>query len=144
MRNTLHEYVIEMFDDGTLENTFCIKCNNYAKLTNRAPRLGDFIECDEEGNVLERPKPYRKWLKSWQGEDGFEDCERYQAAQKKIIFKGDWEVDEDGENYIFLRDANRTLVQFRKRDMTFRDEYGKEITRIEDLPREVEFKNDVI
>lgn len=54
------------------------------------PKLGDLIECDLEGNILEEPDLYEHWL-AFSGDypDGdWGSCKAYQEAQERVIFEG--------------------------------------------------------
>jgi hypothetical protein len=145
MRPTLHDYVEHLNEaqrpDVIMEymaNAFR-KTLKFAKLTNRTPRLGDFVPCDENGNVLKKPE-----LLEGETYDGYKYHSRnhkYKKALNRVIFSGDWEVTKLG---------NSTWVQFDEwleflfsidGECTF---YGKPINRIEDLPLEIEFKDGVI
>ena len=59
MRPTTNEYVIGFDSDAKTTRDaltdFAEKVTIFAKLTNRAPRLGDFVPTDEDGNVLKEP-----------------------------------------------------------------------------------------
>ena len=43
-----------------------------------------FIPCDEEGNVLERPLH----IEQYEGDTYDLDCEQFQEARKRVLFKG--------------------------------------------------------
>jgi len=153
MRPTLHEYNLKKLSD--LDCTAISDVLNFTKITNRAPELGDFVPCDENGNVLEEPKNYDKWL----SEDYYTEvettwirnCSRYQAAQSRTIFKGEWDATHE-QYYTFVIDRSlRIRITFcdDQCDVSTWDIDGDffedlEIHRIEDLPREIEFKEGVI
>jgi len=143
MRKTLHEFVIDVYDkaDATLEScaTALDYVNDYAKLTNRAPRLRDFISCDEQGKPITLSERGEK-----SEHERVEEQNRYQEAQDRVIFKGDWEVE--------LNDSDLVRIRHKKEHVRLSFTMGQcydfrtsfLITRIEDLPREVEFKEGVI
>jgi len=143
MRPTTNEYVIEI---GKSDEAFMICWMNiqtYAKLTNRAPRLGDFVPTDEEGNVLEKPD-----IHSLDHSIAVALNNEYQAAKDKVIFAGDWKVEPllGGAVDIFNKEQD-WKVRFDEYGDVIVIAYGKypyKLTRIEDLPREIEFKNGVI
>lgn len=72
-----------------------IAIEKYAKLFSQNLTLGMFIPCNEDGEVLEEPKPFK---------DG--DCEdqnravtqirkdTYQAAKERVLFEGEFLFDE--------------------------------------------------
>ena len=164
MRKTLHEY-IDGFDSDARSTRdaltdFAENVTNYAKLTNRAPRLGDFIECDEEGNVLEEPQEFEyifglgdKPRKLVIDPKYQTDLEKYQAAKSRVIFKGDWKVvkgSNSNHTRIYCEQLNTTIdfewsgVSLIRTDRSGFVLQRGAIDRIEDLPREIEFKDGVI
>ena len=153
MRPTLHDYNLQKLSE--LDCTAISDVLNFTKLTNRAPRLGDFVPCDEDGNVLEEPKNYYS----------LGNCKEYQAAQDRVIFAGDWEVVETGfdtlthhylDSEYLGKSYNLTVISNGTHNIEFRDNdcgvwlsnknhIGElQINRIEELPREIEFKDGVI
>ena len=147
MRPTLHDYVIEQQNRGLFVNENVSDklylCYNFANLTNRAPRLGDFIPCDEDGNVLEKPYSLSYYSDICGYQHGQNKIAQYKAALDRVIFKGDWEVEEVGEHYIFLK-SKGIILQWKISVQKFINERGQPINRIEDLPREIEFKEGVV
>jgi len=111
MRKTLHEYVIELSKEyrNDFDCAFRLALS-HANLTNRAPKLGDFIG-------------------------------------KYAIFKGDWEYDGelgvDGRGYEVVK-YGEIAVWFHNYKKVGVYIHNRKITRIEDLPREIEFKEEVI
>jgi hypothetical protein len=144
MRKTLHEYVIDCYYNNKIENDgvseqLLIDIIYFAKLTNREPELGDFIPCDEEGN----PFPLTQKVSFVNGEnvENWEISKEYKAAKDRVIFKGDWEVVKLGSDYIILANEKDSISFWYSGKVQV---FGKSITRIEDLPREIEFKDGVI
>ena len=130
MRKTLHEFVIDVYDkaDATLEScaTALDYVNDYAKLTNRAPRLRDFISCDEQGKPITLSERGEK-----SEHERVEEQNRYQEAIGRVIFQGEWEVC-GRHGYEFVLGDGRINILL------------SEYNRIKDLPREIEFKEGVI
>lgn len=72
--------------------------NEYVLLVGRPPTLGDFIACDLEGNVLEKPDRFDdKWFRSnvetrmqisFQEREMVEKIDNYQEALDRVIFEG--------------------------------------------------------
>ena len=150
MRPTLHDYVIEQFEKWRSfpsEKSSYLVCYNFAKLTNRAPRLGDFVPCDEDGNVLEEPNlddfifeehPELVGNPKEYNYDAFEKyLNEYQAAQDRVIFAGDWEVVQSFESHTVIQNENGVRIIFVGKEVSIG---SKEINRIEELPREIDFK----
>jgi hypothetical protein len=159
MRPTLHEYNLQKLSD--LDCTAISDVLNFTKLTNRAPRLGDFVPCDEEGNVLEEPENWHQisYSKPNHGTQEFfnvahtkldihpAEAQEYQAAQDRVIFAGDWEVDGIGTQRTIIK-LGRIEMWFEKNGDVYWFTIGKtgsnKADRIEDLPREIEFVKGVI
>jgi len=141
MRKTLHEFVIEQLRDGSSVswNDGAEDSLKYAKLTNRAPKLGDFIPC-WRGKIVKEPSVCT------------EDVKRYEFAKSRVIFKGDWELIEQEKDWIQIRSKELKLdIEWsgNECDVTLwgynwgaRDYLPA--NRIEDLPREIEFKDGVV
>jgi len=156
MRPTLHDYNLQKLSE--LDCTAISDVLNFTKLTNRAPRLGDFVACDEEGNVLEEPQEHeyifgvgerpRKLIVDPKYQI---DRDKYQAAQDRVIFAGDWEV-VSNEYWVVIRNKELKIdLEFNdiQCDVTDWDDQWNtrdvfEINRIEELPREIEFKEGVV
>lgn len=141
MRKTLHEYTIEQLSD--LDCTAVSNVLNYAKLTNRQPKLGDFVPCDDEGNVLEKPKGFdnKKILSGadYQTPDWMLRCQQYQQALDRVIFKGDWEIHYINETETCIHNG-AYQISFTK-NRCFCMNY---VNRIEDLPLDIEFREGLI
>ena len=170
MRPTTNEYVIEQLEENGYMAIAPVL--NFAKLTNRAPRLGDFVPTDEDGNVLKEPNAsmekynhYNVVQSTFQLRLYESDVSKYQTAKDKVIFAGDWEVLETGfdtlthhyldseylgKSYSLTVISNGTHnIEFRDNDcgvwLSNKNHIGElQINRIEDLPREIEFKKGVI
>jgi hypothetical protein len=132
-RKTLHEFVIEEFEIN-MGSKFSMDCINdvlkYSNLTNRAPKLGDFVPTDEEGNVLEKYKC---------------EVEDYEQALSRVIFEGFEVVYADESHVSVIMNKGTTLIHFRGDVCLWTKEIGtKEITRIEELPKEITFKDGVV
>lgn len=88
------EYVIEKYNE-TLMDT-CVstsefsECYVYAKLLNRLPELGQFVPCNEKGEVI-KGKPISSINKYAEWDTWERRKEEYHAAQERVIFKG-WEA----------------------------------------------------
>jgi len=129
MRKTLHEFVIEQTED---EKAAMLDDNQweiyrYAKLTNRAPKLSDFVPCNEGGKPItlsERgDKPEHERV---------EEHNKYQKALDKVIFDGDWEC------LGFYGDV--AWIQLTDGSVNIHLDYN----RIEDLPKEITFKDGAV
>jgi len=156
MRPTLHEYNLQKLSD--LDCTAISDVLNFTKLTNSAPRLGDFVPCDEDGNVLKNPlkdsgMTIVQFIKSIGGIKAYKNHPMkglhaaYQSAQGRVIFAG-FEQSKSG-NLIQegCVDNGEYIIIFREKGIfCSKLKWGSEfeINRIEDLPREIEFKEGVI
>ena len=161
MRKTLHDYVVEKFEERielkSAHSKFVSKVHRFAKLTNRAPRLGDFVPTDEDDNVLEEPKYWKEHLSGLiaMADTGIhlEKCKQYQTAKDRVIFKGEWEVvkgSNSNHTRIYCEQLHTTIdfelsgVSLIRTDRSGFVLQRGAIDRIEDLPREIEFKEGVI
>ena len=83
---------------------------NKANFLKSQPKLGDFVACNEAGEVMEKPDKFEDWLKD-SIRNGYYPlgitCEKFQQAQSRVLWKG-WEIKEhpeygkmlyDGEHY---------------------------------------------
>jgi len=141
MRKTLHDYVIERYDVANEEASMPLYyIGKYAELTNRQPKLGDFIPCDENGEVLEKPD-----IHSLDHSIAVALNHEYQQALDRVIFKGDWEVQKHksalGE-FIKIENKDGIILEFLANEEVYFNH--KIVNRIEDLPLEIEFKKEVI
>jgi hypothetical protein len=72
----------------------------YADVLKQPLKLGMFVPCDEDGNVLEEPTP----------EDILYDdniYEQYQQAKERVLFEGNLTVKKHGENnVVYLNDSS--------------------------------------
>jgi len=145
MRPTLHEYTIEQLESNSLNiNSDVIqKIYNYAKLTNRQPKLGDFVPCDEDGDVMDEP------IDTIGGVELY--AKRYQAAQDRVIFKGEWRFEEADlldqfNGYLYYEGEICLFVCYDEEidQLLFENEDEELVSRIEDLPPQIEFKEGVI
>lgn len=142
MRPTLHDYNLQKLSD--MDCTAISDVLNFTNLTNRAPRLGDFVPCDEDENVLEKPD-----IHSLDHSTAVAMHNEYQAAQDRVIFKGDWEVVNllGGTFDLISKDYNVKLRmdEIKSCPLVINDErYPYKVNRIEDLPLQIEFKEGVI
>ena len=153
MRPTLHEYNLQKLSD--LDCTAISDVLNFTKLTNRAPRLGDFVPCDLSGNPT--PKPDMDKVPDMPPElqsEYWEEWNReYDMSLSKVIFAGDWEVvkgSNSNHTRIYCEQLHKTIdfelsgvSAIRTDSIGFVLERGV-VDRIEELPREIEFKDGVI
>ena len=147
MRPTLHDYNLQKLSE--LDCTAISDVLNFTKLTNRAPRLGDFVPCDDEGNVLEKPVNLigKRTAEEWKMLN-----EQYQAAQDRVIFAGDWEVVDQDKDWVLIRSKELKLdIEWsgNECDVTVWDSNWNTCDylpakRIEELPREIDFKDGVV
>jgi len=159
MRPTLHEYVIEhrnqregMACNSERDAQGYYKIVEYATLTNRAPRLRDFVPCDDDGNVLEKPASLSYYSDICGYQHGQNKIAQYQAAQDRVIFAGDWEVVDQELDWTQIRSKELKLdIEWsgNECDVTVWDSNWNtcdylSANRIEDLPREITFKENVI
>ncbi len=130
------DYVLNAWKDTTdikeasLHNTEQLRnIINYANFLKQPLKLGMFIPCDEDGNVLDRPElsDYDKKGKKSEIRGAYEiDLEQYQQALSNVIFKGFY-LESQTDNAILLTCDSINIIY---------DKYKKEFSHgktIEDL-----------
>lgn len=85
----LNEYQDHIFRAGSQCHEFMKDVTDYAEFLKQPLKLGMFIPCDEQGNVLEEP------IETIGGVEKY--AEQYQQAKDKVLFKdiGEFEIFED-------------------------------------------------
>ena len=73
----------------------CDRIFNYANFLKKPLKLGYFIPCDEEGDILEEPTNYEKRLLNMMTEYNDEVYTYYQA-KAKVLFEG-FEYDKEND-----------------------------------------------
>jgi hypothetical protein len=74
---TMTDYVLEENKDLSLKNSFR-QCINYAIFLKQPLKLGMFVPCDEDGNVLITPTEFNPIYWS----------EQYKKAKENVLFEG--------------------------------------------------------
>lgn len=125
---SMEDYVLEQSDLWSCEQRLH-RLEQYAQLLKSKPTLSMFIPCDDDGNVLVKPKHNEQdtWL--WTA---------YQTALDKVIFDG-WSVDYANEGFVSLVHLSYDIVFFKSGMIRFLD---YQITYISDLtPYNLPLKN---
>ena len=76
--------------------------DNYDALLKQPLKLGFFVPCDENGNVLEEPKRWNDYLQfpdSFDGNKAWGELYDYELAQEQVLFKG-------FKHYLFMQADN--------------------------------------
>ena len=89
---SMTDFVLEQDKIETECYDFDSKVVKYAKFLNQELKIEMFVPCDENHNILVRPKKYDNWNDfNYSGTDiGFEDeklCREYQKAKEKVLFE---------------------------------------------------------
>ncbi len=137
---TLNEYVLNYADiegEGRGFDRFFIDVVAYARFLNQTPKLGDFIPCDEDGNVLDEPKGfshYAMMLYMDEKPNGWVDeCKQYQAALGRVKFEG-FEVALNQGMLIVASSQTTSIRRIDNLGMSiFKDNHWKEINTLSDL-----------
>jgi len=89
-------FVLEQEKIGLTYLTAIEKCINYAKFLKQPLELWMFVPCDEDGNVLEKPREFK---------NKFSTFEKYQQAKERCLFEG-FEIDtkKNGNKYVSKKD----------------------------------------
>lgn len=110
----------KLFNDGMTFQWYFEQRNKYDEFLSKNLELGDFIPCDENGNVLEEPSliPSKELLD-------------YRQAKSKVIFEG-FDIYYRDEQTIILCNNNNDIIEFATNGSVYVfDEYSAET--IEDL-----------
>ena len=102
----LSEYILGMGNTSKIDMTDdeCFsKIFNYTRFIIQPIKLGDFIPCDLDGNVLEKPMNHDKWLRNDQERRGFNNSEheQFQEAESRVLFEG-FELDDTTGSYHYI------------------------------------------
>jgi len=140
MRKTLHEFVIEQTEDekAAMLDVKWGMIYNYAKLTNRAPKLSDFVPCDDSDKPITLSERVDK-----PEHERVEEQNKYQKALNNVIFDGDWEVELDDSDLVRIRHKKEHVRLSFTMGQCYDFRTSFLITRIEDLPKEITFKEGV-
>ncbi len=78
-------------------------------------KLGQFIPCDKEGNVLEKPQKYDlfKSVDRLFHIETIQICKQYQEALDSVIFEG-FEIEEMKDYYIIQKDGINIWLSWNK------------------------------
>ncbi|MCP4053731.1 MAG: hypothetical protein GY739_11830, partial [Mesoflavibacter sp.] len=117
--------------EASLHNTEQLRnIINYANFLKQPLKLGMFIPCDEDGNVLERPELYLDKVK-YVVNDTLNY--KYQQALSNVIFKID-NVEKEFNTYFINFDNHLPLSVFHNGSFIGQFGYnGKKVKTIEDL-----------
>lgn len=74
-----------------------------AKLLKSKPELSHFIPCDEDGEPLEKPVELDSDNGNWNYQARFK---AYQEAESRVLWEGDWRLDEDAKHYAIQVDED--------------------------------------
>ncbi len=122
--------------------------DSYGILLGKKPELWMFVPCDEEGNVLEKPKLMcdesgkefiEKALNKKDAQTVRDRSIQYQQALSRVIFEGFEVVYVDG-NYAIIKSEEFRFI-WKNGSIHY---YQEPITRIEDLPDTIVFKEGVV
>ena len=69
--------------------------SDYIDLLRQAPKIGDFVPCNEDGEVLETPETWGSWNPDSPSYEDMESHSKYEEAQFRVKWQG-WEHAESG------------------------------------------------
>lgn len=91
------EFVLQIAEQKSWKSWPFKIIERYANFLSQPLQLGFFVPCDEQGNVLEEPKPY-VWTFAENGNELAEsECKAYQAAKERVLFEGFITITGNGE-----------------------------------------------
>lgn len=90
--------------------------DNYDHFIGQPLKLGMFVPCDEEGNVLEEPKDYDLGLKFPYSNKHSIECEKYQQAKERVLFEfdGNLSLIRNKTNFYIIEDKNGVYLRILK------------------------------
>lgn len=112
IQEELEDYVLE---SKNYERAFKL-ASLYREFIKQPLKLGQFVPCDLEDNVLKEPVEYNDFL--MQG-DRFVtlksikiECEQYLQAKERVLFEGCTikNIKARGENYFIVRDISNKIL----------------------------------
>jgi hypothetical protein len=90
---SMTEFVLDQGNPSNTDFQFADKVMSYANFLKQPLELWMFVPCDEEGNVLEEPRPQDGDDGNWNYQARFN---QYQQAKERCLF-----FSQHGENEIF-------------------------------------------
>lgn len=116
------DYILEKqikLDSGFINVTeFTDSVVSYVEFLKQPLKLGMFIPCDENDEVLKEPFDTGMWSK-WKDIERSEYCDRYEEAKERVLFKG-WEYTID--NFLLRKLCNGENLQICLMDYMFNQE----------------------
>lgn len=117
---SMTEFVLQQGLQSTLMmEKGMLLCNNYANFLNQPLKLGMFIPCDENDNVLEEPKRWKDYLEypeSFDGNKEWEELYTYQEAKERVLFDTLFEEDD---SYYFRNQHGTGVVEYNPKTKRF-------------------------
>lgn len=104
----------------------------YRMFLKRDFKLGDFIECDKDGNILEEPKIENDHHGSFfKMQTDFHKEKEHQKSKDRVLFKG-FELVEMSRNFNIIANTEKDCQVFASK---FKEKFYKckEFTTVEDL-----------
>lgn len=102
---SMTDFVLEQYKIKQSPYNFWKKLGKYAEFLKQPLTLGMFFPCDEDGNVLEDPKPFGMI-------DRYsEKCKEYHEAKEKVLFEGFTVIHNVEKNY-FLHHISGHMIVF--------------------------------
>lgn len=110
-------------------NIFASKVNTYASFLKQPLKLGMFVPCDEDGNVLEEPKKENYLTESglYQTDCHTKAIKRYQKAKEKVLFNG-FEYCLNEETNMIELECNDIFINYNiEEDLFFLDSWNDDV-----------------
>lgn len=91
------DFVLESAEQPYIDGSKYKDVISYAKFLKQPLKLGMFVPCDEDGNVLEEPEYYKDYFLSndkfgnlpyVHSNEWFEDCDQYSKSEDLVLFYG--------------------------------------------------------
>lgn len=110
---SMTDFVLEQVRKMENKEIAYLKIFNYAKFLKRPLKLGMFVPCDEDGDILEEPTDYEQRLPNMMTEYN-DEVYRYKQAKENVLFEG-FKIYDYKLNVFFYLGRKKTLSYDKKR-----------------------------
>ena len=117
------DFILKVEIEDTIDKDAADIYRNYARFLTQFIKLEMFVPCDEYGVFMKEPSNYYGWKYYNERSEMFDysDCEAYEKAQDKILFKGFKYVEKRGSfSHVFrLNNSAEFTVSFLNNEVQY-------------------------